>query len=131
MRTTWQKAMELVFYVERHAWFFCRLRRRGFSSAGDGRRVLRASGFSGMLADTAFVLFITLSSVFRRHVFFLIRIVESDRAVILVTLLCAFRMVLVVWERSIFQICVLGHYRNGTCHRHPFLSWRSLLGRLR
>ena len=70
---------------------FCRLRRRGFSSAGGGRRVLRASGFCGMVADTTFVLFITLPSVFRRHGFFLIRMVESDRVVVIVGLLCAFR----------------------------------------
>ena len=48
---------------------FCRLGRRGFSSAGGGRRVRRASGFCGMVADTTFVLFIILHQVPQARVF--------------------------------------------------------------
>ena len=54
------------------------------------------------------------SSMFRRRAFFLICMLESDRVVLLVALQCPFRMIVVLLERSVLQVCVFGHYRNGT-----------------
>ena len=45
--------------------------------------------------------------------------------VLLVACLCQVEMIVVLLEESVLQIVVFGHYRDGTCHRHPFL-WKCL-----